>query len=83
MCFYLPGLVNSRSHLCADGSGGRGSCDGDSGGPLVYNQKNIDYQVGVTAFGSAGGCEIGFPTVYTKITNYLEWISKKTGLKMK
>ena len=83
MCFYLPGLVNSRSHLCADGSGGRGSCDGDSGGPLVYHHENMDYQVGVTAFGSAGGCEIGFPTVYSRITNYLGWISKKTGLKIK
>lgn len=82
MCYYLPDLVSGRDHICADGSKGRGGCDGDSGGPLVYHHKNIDYQVGVTSFGSAGGCEIGFPTVYSRITNYLGWISRKTGLKV-
>lgn len=82
MCYYLPGLVNSRSHVCADGTAGSGSCDGDSGGPLVYQHKDMAYQVGVTSFGSAGGCEIGFPTVYSRITNYLSWISRKTGLKV-
>ncbi|XP_013107221.1 brachyurin [Stomoxys calcitrans] len=80
MCFYLPGLVNRRKHLCADGTGGRGGCDGDSGGPLVYTHRGKDYLVGVTSFGSAGGCEIGHPTVYTRITNYLHWIYKKTGM---
>ncbi|KAI8125512.1 Chymotrypsin BI [Lucilia cuprina] len=82
MCYYLPGLVSRRAHICVDGTGGRGSCDGDSGGPLVFKHKDMDYQVGVTAFGSAGGCEIGFPTVYSRITNYLSWISRKTGLKL-
>lgn len=82
MCYYLPGLVNSRAHICADASNGRGSCDGDSGGPLVYRSGNVSYQIGVTAFGSAGGCEIGFPNVYARITNYLGWISRKTGLKV-
>lgn len=82
MCYYLPGLVSRRSHICADGSKGRGGCDGDSGGPLIYQFKGIMYQVGVTAFGSAGGCEIGFPTVYSRVTNYLGWISRKTGLKL-
>ncbi|XP_019894616.2 brachyurin [Musca domestica] len=81
MCYYLPGLVNRRKHLCADGTGGRGGCDGDSGGPLVYKFRGMDYLVGVTSFGSAGGCEIGHPTVYTKVTNYLAWIYKKTGIR--
>lgn len=82
MCYYLPGLVSSRSHLCADGVGGRGGCDGDSGGPVVFYHKNKDYLIGVTAFGSAGGCEIGFPTVYSRITNYLDWIFRKSAIKV-
>ncbi|KAM7351668.1 brachyurin [Cochliomyia hominivorax] len=82
MCFYLPGLVSRRSHICADGSKGRGGCDGDSGGPLIYQHKGVIYQVGLTSFGSSGGCEIGFPTVYTRITNYLGWIARKTDIKI-
>ncbi|XP_075153751.1 brachyurin [Haematobia irritans] len=82
MCFYLPGLVNRRKHLCADGTGGRGGCDGDSGGPLIYNERDKNYLVGVTSFGSAGGCEIGQPTVYTRVTNYLNWIHSKTGIRV-
>lgn len=81
MCFYLPGLVSRRKHLCADGTGGRGGCDGDSGGPLIYSYMSKEYLVGVTSFGSAGGCDIGHPTVYTRVTNYLNWIYKKTGIK--
>ncbi|XP_053956931.1 brachyurin [Anastrepha ludens] len=81
-CYYLPGLVRSRNHICASGAGGRGSCDGDSGGPLTYYYRNKTYLVGLTAFGSAGGCEIGFPSVYTRITSYLDWIAERTGIKV-
>lgn len=79
-CFYLPGLVKSQNHICTDGDGGKGSCDGDSGGPLTYFHRGANYLVGLTAFGSAAGCEINAPSVYTRITAYLGWISRKTGI---
>ncbi|XP_067644968.1 brachyurin [Eurosta solidaginis] len=81
-CYYLPGLVRSLNHICVSGEGGRGSCDGDSGGPLTYYYNNKNYLIGLTAFGSAGGCEIGFPSVYTRITSYLDWIAERTGIKV-
>ncbi|XP_004524589.1 brachyurin [Ceratitis capitata] len=81
-CYYLPGLVRSRNHICASGAGGRGSCDGDSGGPLTYYYGNKSYLIGLTAFGSAGGCEIGFPSVYTRVATYLDWIAARTGIKV-
>ncbi|KAH8313034.1 hypothetical protein KR067_010506, partial [Drosophila pandora] len=65
MCYFLPGLVSQRRHLCTDGSRGRGACNGDSGGPLVLLFQNTSYLIGVTSFGSAGGCELGAPTSVT------------------
>jgi len=80
ICSFLPGLVSARRHICTDGRQGRGACEGDSGGPLVYQWHNVSYLIGLTSFGSAMGCELGTPTVYTRITSYLEWIMDETGL---
>ncbi|XP_017860829.1 PREDICTED: brachyurin [Drosophila arizonae] len=80
ICYFLPGLVSVQRHICSDGREGRGSCQGDSGGPLVYRWHNVSYLIGVTSFGSTNGCEQGSPTVYTRITAYLEWIRGETDL---
>nr|QGT40996.1 Chy2d [Tomicus yunnanensis] len=65
------GIIES-SHICISGSHGRGTCNGDSGGPLVVNGVLI----GVVSFGSAFGCEVGWPSAMTRITSYLDWISE-------
>ncbi|XP_030385831.1 transmembrane protease serine 12 [Scaptodrosophila lebanonensis] len=78
-CYFLPGLVSEQRHICTDGLGNRGGCEGDSGGPLVYNWRNGSYLIGVITFGSAAGCEVGAPTVYTRVTAYLHWIRRETG----
>ncbi|XP_064546264.1 LOW QUALITY PROTEIN: brachyurin [Drosophila montana] len=80
ICNFLPGLVSTRRHICTDGRNGRGSCQGDSGGPLVYLWRNISYLIGVTAFGSTTGCELGAPTVYTRVAAYLDWIAGETAM---
>ncbi|XP_039229865.1 brachyurin isoform X1 [Drosophila yakuba] len=80
ICYFLPGLVSQRRHLCTDGSNGRGACNGDSGGPVVHHWRNVSYLIGVTSFGSAEGCEVGGPTVYTRITAYLPWIRQQTAM---
>ncbi|KAH8380157.1 hypothetical protein KR009_009299, partial [Drosophila setifemur] len=64
-CHFLPGLVSHRRHVCTDGASSRGACNGDSGGPLVLQFRNASYLIGVTSFGSAGGCELGAPTSVT------------------
>ncbi|EDV51081.1 brachyurin [Drosophila erecta] len=80
ICYFLPGLVSQRRHLCTDGSNGRGACNGDSGGPVVYHWRNVSYLIGVTSFGSAEGCQVGGPTVYARITAYLPWIRQQTAM---
>ena len=49
---------------------------GDSGGPLIYN----GIQVGLTSFGATAGCEIGYPSGFTRISHFRDWILTNTGV---
>ncbi|CAG9788166.1 unnamed protein product [Diatraea saccharalis] len=67
------GFIRS-TNICTSGAGGMGTCQGDSGGPLVVTSGNRQILVGVTSFGSAAGCTVGFPAAYARITSFLSWI---------
>uniref|UniRef100_A0A8W7PY83 Peptidase S1 domain-containing protein n=1 Tax=Anopheles coluzzii TaxID=1518534 RepID=A0A8W7PY83_ANOCL len=60
-------------NVCLSGDGGRSSCNGDSGGPLTV-QDGGSLQIGIVSFGSAAGCSIGMPSVYARVSFYLDWI---------
>ncbi|XP_060516796.1 brachyurin-like [Cylas formicarius] len=65
-------LVRRDRHLCSRNVDESVSmCDGDFGGPLVINGTLY----GVQSFNIAG-CYVGFPSVYSKITFYLDWIEE-------
>ncbi|KAG8235393.1 hypothetical protein J437_LFUL009252 [Ladona fulva] len=54
--------------------GGEGSCSGDSGGPLFVDGKVI----GLVSF--AKGCSLkDWPTVYTRVSAYIDWINSKVS----
>ncbi|CAH1782230.1 unnamed protein product, partial [Owenia fusiformis] len=83
------GLYDSLTDnmFCA-GSPGIDSCRGDSGGPLVCryrdpelgSQRIVTNLVGIVSWGPAGTCNTtGADGVYTKVTNYLDWIAKTTS----
>ncbi|XP_058982810.1 serine protease snake-like [Musca domestica] len=53
------------------------TCQGDSGGPLILRSTSpqgdeIDFLVGITSYG--GGCGFGKPAVYTRVSQYIDWI---------
>ncbi|XP_071546992.1 uncharacterized protein Np isoform X2 [Panulirus ornatus] len=62
--------------ICAGyGKGGLDSCEGDSGGPLVIQRNNRWNLAGVISWGI--GCALpNQPGVYTRISEFREWINK-------
>ena len=52
-----------------------GGCHGDSGGPLIGVIDGKPTLVGLTSWGSAEGCDRGKPTIFTRVTYYLNDIS--------
>ena len=78
------GEVSSDRQLCVGGVEGRDSCGGDSGSALMTTQTNCTKSlcniqrtwkiVGIVSFG-LGRCGIhGVPGLYTKVSNYIDWI---------
>ncbi|XP_039230656.1 serine protease 1-like [Drosophila yakuba] len=66
------------TNICVSTTGAVSTCIGDSGGPLVLASDMV--QVGLTSFGSSAGCEKEYPDVFTRVTSYLDWIKRHTGI---
>ncbi|XP_075117201.1 hepatocyte growth factor activator serine protease [Leptodactylus fuscus] len=52
------------------------ACQGDSGGPLACQRDKISYLYGIISWGEGCG-RLNKPGVYTKVSNYVEWINSK------
>jgi secreted trypsin-like serine protease len=55
------------------------ACQGDSGSPLLYVYNGTTYLVGLVSWGE--GCALyGYPSVYTDVNYYREWITVNAGV---
>ncbi|XP_037907894.1 brachyurin-like [Hermetia illucens] len=84
--FYAPSFT--LDNICIDGSFGHSGCDGDAGGPLVLAPEVEDQNqfssnwilVGIQSLVPQLGCEERWPTLYTRVSSYLDWIEEKTAI---
>ena len=65
----------TETMICAS-SPGTNACNGDSGGPLVRKDPGDGnyYQIGLVSFTHGDCAAPGWPTVYTRLADFLQWI---------
>lgn len=85
-CASLWGTLNvdyfDDSYFCAGQDSGDSTCFGDSGGPLVCQTLEDDsqqYLFGATSFGYMECGYAEYPSVWTDLVNFIDWIEDKTG----
>ncbi|KAH8323988.1 hypothetical protein KR074_005512, partial [Drosophila pseudoananassae] len=72
-----PYKIFPSSYICI-GPSNNSPCHQDSGGPLIVKNETETVLVGITSFGEKG-CPVNHPTVYTRVSSYLDWIHKNAG----
>ena len=64
------------TQVCAGGELGKDSCSGDSGGGLFISDTSDTWHLlGIVSYGTLD-CGNGTPGVYTRVSSFLQWISK-------
>uniref|UniRef100_A0A8C9YQD9 Vitamin K-dependent protein C n=1 Tax=Sander lucioperca TaxID=283035 RepID=A0A8C9YQD9_SANLU len=70
----VPSLSNNM--FCAGvPEGGQDSCQGDNGGPYALRDDGRFWAAGIVSWGVGCGKQ-GTYGVYTRVTNYMDWINK-------
>lgn len=70
------------TNICAGGyEGDTDACWGDSGGALAWQDNDGIYYIGGIASWSVGCGDEMFPTIYTRVSKYLNWIKEKIDIK--
>ncbi|XP_062298253.1 plasminogen activator, urokinase b [Scomber scombrus] len=76
---YYGNMITDNMFCAARPDWSQDACEGDSGGPLVCETDNRLFLFGVISWGDGCARELR-PGVYTRVTNYNQWIEEKTGL---
>lgn len=71
----------NSSQLCAGGKVNIDTCQGDSGGPLMVatnvGMQEVFFVAGVTSYGPKPCGLQGWPGVYTRVGQYVNWVLDK------
>lgn len=82
-CSPFFGAAVTPMKVCTSGANRLGPCGGDSGGPLVIEEASLKVQVGLVSFSVGFGCQLGWPTVHTRVSKYLSWIASNTDVTLR
>lgn len=78
-CMEISNVSLTNNMFCAGYiEGKQDSCKGDSGGPLVTPYRNTTFLLGIVSWGK-GCARPGSYGIYTRISNYLQWIHEHTS----
>ena len=72
------GILPDANIICIQGSPqgvNQTTCNGDSGGPLMVQKNGKFIHVGLTSYGLSAECSTDLPTMFSRTTSILEWIS--------
>lgn len=65
----------SCKHICTTEGNNTSNCFGQPGTPLTVRDGKDDVLVGIAHYVHEDGCLLNFPTVFTKIADYMVWIN--------
>ncbi|KAL9890440.1 kallikrein-8-like [Glossina fuscipes fuscipes] len=72
--------INNHTNMCMiPSTGGRGTCNGDGGGPLFLNHPDFPCQfavVGILSYGQSVCGARDYPSVFTRVKPYIDWIQR-------
>ncbi|CAC5385716.1 unnamed protein product [Mytilus coruscus] len=73
---FISAAENRKTRICAQGEEGKDACQGDSGGPLVCSagDEKTEKLMGIVSYGH--NCDGHVPSVYSKVSAYIDWIRK-------
>ncbi|KAG6450181.1 hypothetical protein O3G_MSEX006444 [Manduca sexta] len=75
VCNIAYPLLIQISNICTSGIGSVGICSGDSGGPLITTRNNRHILIGLSQFRSPVGCESGLPSVFSRVTSFMDFFN--------
>jgi secreted trypsin-like serine protease len=75
-CGKQFGVTYSDRRICADGSGGKAICYGDGGAPLTVTRNDRYIVVGIGSWLYSLGCQKGYPSGFTRVSSFLDWIAE-------
>lgn len=76
-----PRVDISSAKVCTFGKQKQGTCIGDSGSILLRSFNGTEAQIGVVNGGSSRGCKEGQISIFSRVSHYIDWIEKISGVK--
>lgn len=70
----------AASNICTIGKQKYGACHGDSGTALIRDANSSQLQIGILSWGARNRCELGYPSVFTRISDYIDWIEQHSSV---